>query len=36
LSCGTNFNTVRILVPLTAEDNIIDEGLDKLELALSA
>ncbi|MET0876139.1 MAG: 4-aminobutyrate--2-oxoglutarate transaminase [Tardiphaga sp.] len=36
LSCGTNFNTVRILVPLTAEDAIIDEGLDKLELALSA
>ena len=36
LSCGTNFNTVRILVPLTADDAIIDEGLDKLELALSA
>jgi 4-aminobutyrate aminotransferase/(S)-3-amino-2-methylpropionate transaminase len=36
LSCGTNFNTVRILVPLTAEDSIINEGLDKLELALSA
>ncbi|CAN5487158.1 4-aminobutyrate--2-oxoglutarate transaminase [soil metagenome] len=36
LSCGTNFNTVRILVPLTAEDGVIDEGLDKLELALSA
>ncbi|MEH2482087.1 4-aminobutyrate aminotransferase/(S)-3-amino-2-methylpropionate transaminase [Nitrobacteraceae bacterium AZCC 2146] len=36
LSCGTNFNTIRILVPLTAEDSIIDEGLDKLELALSA
>jgi 4-aminobutyrate aminotransferase/(S)-3-amino-2-methylpropionate transaminase len=36
LSCGTAFNTVRILVPLTAEDSIIDEGLDKLELALSA
>ena len=36
LSCGTNFKTVRILVPLTAEDAIIDEGLDKLELALSA
>jgi 4-aminobutyrate aminotransferase/(S)-3-amino-2-methylpropionate transaminase len=36
LSCGTNFNTIRVLVPLTAEDNIIDEGLDKLELALSA
>jgi 4-aminobutyrate aminotransferase/(S)-3-amino-2-methylpropionate transaminase len=36
LSCGTNFNTIRILVPLTAEDGVIDEGLDKLELALSA
>jgi 4-aminobutyrate aminotransferase/(S)-3-amino-2-methylpropionate transaminase len=36
LSCGTSFNTIRILVPLTAEDSIIDEGLDKLELALSA
>lgn len=36
LSCGTSFNTVRILVPLTAQDEIINEGLDKLELALSA
>jgi 4-aminobutyrate aminotransferase/(S)-3-amino-2-methylpropionate transaminase len=36
LSCGTAFNTIRILVPLTAEDAIINEGLDKLELALSA
>jgi 4-aminobutyrate aminotransferase/(S)-3-amino-2-methylpropionate transaminase len=36
LSCGTSFNTLRILVPLTAEDSIIDEGLDKLERALSA
>ena len=36
LSCGTAFNTVRILVPLTVADDILDEGLDKLELALSA
>jgi 4-aminobutyrate aminotransferase/(S)-3-amino-2-methylpropionate transaminase len=36
LSCGTSFNTIRILVPLTAQDEIINEGLDKLELALSA
>ncbi len=36
LSCGTQFNTIRILVPLTAEDAVINEGLDKLELALSA
>lgn len=36
LSCGTTFSTIRILVPLTASDAIIDEGLDVLELALSA
>ena len=36
LSCGTSFNTIRILVPLTAQDEIINEGLDKLEIALSA
>ena len=36
LSCGTSFNTIRILVPLTAQDEIISEGLDKLERALSA
>jgi 4-aminobutyrate aminotransferase/(S)-3-amino-2-methylpropionate transaminase len=36
LSCGTTFSTIRILVPLTAAEAIIDEGLDKLELALSA
>ena len=26
LSCGTSANTIRILVPLTAEDAIVDEG----------
>ena len=31
LSCGTNANTIRILVPLTASDAIIDEGLGLLE-----
>lgn len=36
LSCGTTFSTIRILVPLTASDAVIDEGLDVLELALSA
>lgn len=36
LSCGTTFSTIRILVPLTASDAILDEGLDKLEVALSA
>ena len=36
LSCGTNANTIRILVPLTAEDAIVDEGLEILEQALAA
>lgn len=34
LSCGVYGNTVRILVPLTASDAIIDEGLDIIEAAL--
>ncbi len=36
LSCGVNFNTIRVLVPLTAQDEILDEGMDKLERALTA
>jgi len=36
LSCGTNANTIRILVPLTASDAIVDQGLDRLEQALAA
>lgn len=36
LSCGVNANVVRILVPLTASDAIVDEGLDVLETALAA
>jgi 4-aminobutyrate aminotransferase/(S)-3-amino-2-methylpropionate transaminase len=36
LSCGTNANTIRILVPLTAEDATIDDGLQILEQALAA
>ncbi|WP_243370848.1 4-aminobutyrate--2-oxoglutarate transaminase [Microvirga solisilvae] len=36
LSCGTNANTIRILVPLTAEDAVIDDGLSILEQALAA
>ncbi|WP_201839578.1 4-aminobutyrate--2-oxoglutarate transaminase [Microvirga zambiensis] len=36
LSCGTNANTIRILVPLTAEDAIVDEGLELLGQALAA
>jgi len=34
LSCGTNFNVIRILVPLTASDAILDEGLGMLEESL--
>ena len=36
LSCGVNFNTIRILVPLTASDGLVDEGMDILEAALKA
>ena len=36
LSCGVNANTIRILTPLTAPDQIVDEGLDLLEAALQA
>ena len=36
LSCGTNVNTIRILVPLTATDAIIDEGMGMLEKSLAA
>ncbi|PQA77918.1 4-aminobutyrate--2-oxoglutarate transaminase [Rhodoferax sp. TS-BS-61-7] len=35
LSCGTYGNVVRILVPLTASDAIVDKGLDMLEAALA-
>ena len=34
LSCGVYANTVRILVPLTASDAIVSEGLDIIEYAL--
>jgi 4-aminobutyrate aminotransferase/(S)-3-amino-2-methylpropionate transaminase len=34
LSCGIYGETIRILVPLTASDALIDEGLDILEAAL--
>ncbi|WP_181703482.1 4-aminobutyrate--2-oxoglutarate transaminase [Chthonobacter albigriseus] len=34
LSCGVYNNAIRILVPLTASDAIVDEGLDKLEASL--
>ncbi|MEZ2408892.1 4-aminobutyrate--2-oxoglutarate transaminase [Bosea sp. RCC_152_1] len=36
LSCGTIANTVRLLVPLTASDDNVDEGLAILEGALVA
>jgi len=35
LSCGLHGNVVRIMLPLTASDQIIDEGLDILEAALA-
>ena len=34
LSCGTNANVIRILVPLTASDAIVDEGMRMLEQAM--
>lgn len=34
LSCGIFGNTIRILVPLTAPDSVVDEGLDILERSL--
>ena len=34
LSCGVFGNTVRILVPLTASDEIVDEGLDIIERSM--
>ncbi|MBT2186797.1 4-aminobutyrate--2-oxoglutarate transaminase [Sphingobium nicotianae] len=36
LNCGSRGETIRVLVPLTASDAIVDEGLDCLETALSA
>ena len=36
LSCGVNANVIRILVPLTASDAIVDEGRDVREKALAA
>jgi 4-aminobutyrate aminotransferase/(S)-3-amino-2-methylpropionate transaminase len=34
LSCGRYGETIRILVPLTASDDLVEEGLDILENAL--
>ena len=36
LSCGVYGNTIRLLAPLTASDDILDEGLDKLDAALTS
>jgi 4-aminobutyrate aminotransferase/(S)-3-amino-2-methylpropionate transaminase len=36
LSCGVFGNVIRILVPLTAKDDVLDDGLGKLEAALVA
>jgi len=36
LSCGTNGNVLRILVPLTAADALIDEGLNILAASFAA
>ena len=35
LSCGIYGETIRILVPLTASDVIVEDGLDRLEKALA-
>jgi len=35
LSCGVFGNVIRILVPLTVEDDVLEEGMKKLERALS-
>ncbi len=35
LSCGVFSNVIRVLVPLTVEDAVLEEGLDMLEHALS-
>jgi 4-aminobutyrate aminotransferase/(S)-3-amino-2-methylpropionate transaminase len=34
LSCGVYANTIRLLMPLTISDHLLEEGLDCLEAAL--
>ena len=36
LSCGFYGNTIRILVPITVEDSVLEEGLNVIEGALDA
>lgn len=35
LSCGLYGNVIRVLVPLTASDGLVDEGLDVIEAAMT-
>ena len=34
LSCGVGANVIRVLVPVTADDKTLDEGLDIIEKSL--
>jgi len=36
LACGLHGNAIRVMVPLTASDEIIEEGLEIFEAALAA
>ncbi|MEX1146864.1 MAG: 4-aminobutyrate--2-oxoglutarate transaminase [Sphingomonadales bacterium] len=36
LTCGTSYNVVRFLPPLTISDELLDEGLDIIEQAMEA
>jgi 4-aminobutyrate aminotransferase/(S)-3-amino-2-methylpropionate transaminase len=36
ISCGTYANVIRVLVPLTASDAVVDEGLKILSDSLDA
>ncbi|MDX1957346.1 MAG: 4-aminobutyrate--2-oxoglutarate transaminase [Leptospiraceae bacterium] len=36
LSCGVYGNVIRVLVPITIEDEVLDEGLDILEKSLAS
>ena len=34
LTCGSHYNVIRLLYPLTIEEKVLDEGLGILEAAL--
>jgi 4-aminobutyrate aminotransferase/(S)-3-amino-2-methylpropionate transaminase len=36
LSAGTFGNVIRVLVPLTIPEDVLDEGLDAMEAAMAA